>query len=330
MENEEPRLPPVILLLQPRPGAAKDLVAQRDADGRTRVGWNRWPAPVPAGALLLHWPGRFRWSAASSRLAEEVLRADGAVFPLATVLGRLGIPAGRGLEGILAALVPDLAEVEDPLAVGRGILSGLAERLAATELGGSSGETTVREGPSPAIRASLEALPDAPGTYEFLSADGRPLYLGKARSLKERVPRHFARHPAEPEKSRELSRRAAELRWEAAGSELEALLREQLGLLRERPPLNTQERVHRRRRGPWRKRTVLLVLPSVARGCVEVCLVSGDGRWHWNGGRAAPGYPAVSGRVSEVSWREPGPAGDRGSRDGNFPRRKRPSSRRWP
>ena len=39
--------------------------------------------------------------------------------------------------------------------------------------------------------AALEALPESPGVYVFVGASGQPLYVGKARNLRERVRGHF-------------------------------------------------------------------------------------------------------------------------------------------
>ena len=39
--------------------------------------------------------------------------------------------------------------------------------------------------------AHLEALPETPGVYTFIGASGQPLYVGKARNLRERVRGHF-------------------------------------------------------------------------------------------------------------------------------------------
>lgn len=39
--------------------------------------------------------------------------------------------------------------------------------------------------------AALEALPESPGVYVFVGASGQPLYVGKARNLRDRVRSHF-------------------------------------------------------------------------------------------------------------------------------------------
>lgn len=38
---------------------------------------------------------------------------------------------------------------------------------------------------------TLDALPESPGVYTFLGAGGQPLYIGKAKNLRERVRSHF-------------------------------------------------------------------------------------------------------------------------------------------
>jgi hypothetical protein len=134
-------------------------------------------------------------------------------------------------------------------------------------------------------------LPEGPGVYAFLSAERKTLYVGKARSLRVRVLRHFGPRPVEAEKSRRLAREAVEVVWEGTGSELEALLLEQRRIRRLHPPLNRQEAVHARKRGRWRTGCALLVLPSEDPREVEVCLVAGDGRFHWERVRRAPRLP---------------------------------------
>lgn len=37
------------------------------------------------------------------------------------------------------------------------------------------------------IRAKVEALPDSPGVYRWKDKDGRIIYVGKAKNLKNRV-----------------------------------------------------------------------------------------------------------------------------------------------
>ncbi len=45
--------------------------------------------------------------------------------------------------------------------------------------------------PSHLDAARLESLPESPGVYTFVGASGQPLYVGKARNLRERVRGHF-------------------------------------------------------------------------------------------------------------------------------------------
>jgi hypothetical protein len=133
------------------------------------------------------------------------------------------------------------------------------------------------------------------------------LYVGKARSLRRRLRGYFLRESGEPGKHAELLRSAWSLSWRETGSELEALLLEQGQIVRFRPPLNRQVRVHRRPRGAWREARCFCVLPSSRPGHVEVCLVSGTGLFHWE---SVPGRPVLPrglwGRVASFLEGVPG------------------------
>ena len=75
------------------------------------------------------------------------------------------------------------------------------------------------------LKAQASALPASPGVYLFKDAKGRVLYVGKARSLKDRVRSYFSGEPVEPKTRRMLSL-AEELETIGAASETDALLLE--------------------------------------------------------------------------------------------------------
>ena len=262
-------LQPVLLGLEGRAGI---LVAWRDDQGTLRAARNTVPE-VPEFALLLTWPGSPA-SGAALDLARAVGESGGRVFPLGTVLRRVGVSLGRGWDGLLRTLLPDL-ELEDPLEIARQLLARVEEALAA--------EKPAPEPPPPfrpELASDLELLPDRPGVYRYLARDRSVLYLGKAASLRARAPVHLG-PAAEPAKRARLVAEAVSLEWDACGSELEALLREYAALRRALPPLNTQQRVAERNRGALRSVSWCLVLPAVDSRLAEVCLVSGSGRFHW-------------------------------------------------
>ena len=41
-------------------------------------------------------------------------------------------------------------------------------------------------------RPETGSIPDAPGSYQFLDAEGRVIYVGKAKSLRSRLSNYFA------------------------------------------------------------------------------------------------------------------------------------------
>lgn len=90
----------------------------------------------------------------------------------------------------------------------------------------------------PVDRCRLRALPDRPGVYKMFCAGGRLLYVGKARSLRQRVRSYFQRGERHSDRIREMVSRAARIDFDATGSLLEAAVRESDEIKRCSPRFN--------------------------------------------------------------------------------------------
>lgn len=91
-------------------------------------------------------------------------------------------------------------------------------------------------GPERDWRSRVEELPDQPGIYLFLDDAGKTLYVGKAKSLRKRVPTYALRE-LEPRLASMVAE-AADLEWLVAGSEREALLLENNFIKQRKPRYN--------------------------------------------------------------------------------------------
>ncbi len=70
---------------------------------------------------------------------------------------------------------------------------------------------------------SLSKIPEATGVYLFLDKDGRPIYIGKAVNIRQRIKQHLTDpHP----KERAISKNYRFLKWRETNSEFEALILE--------------------------------------------------------------------------------------------------------
>lgn len=83
---------------------------------------------------------------------------------------------------------------------------------------------------------SMQNLPDSPGVYYFLDAKNNPIYIGKAKSLKDRLRSYFA--GTAPSKSKKLLKSAKKLRVELCNTELTAFLTEAEMIKKLRPKHN--------------------------------------------------------------------------------------------
>jgi DNA polymerase-3 subunit epsilon len=126
----------------------------------------------------------------------------------------------------------------------RGIssLDQLVDWLAATKPPGRSKRSFPM---NPGIHLGL---PDKPGVYRMLRArKGDPLYIGKAKSLKQRVNSYFRQKTPHAEHTLEMLTQARELNFTLTASALEAAILESDEIKRHSPPYNIALR--RRQRG---------------------------------------------------------------------------------
>ena len=86
-------------------------------------------------------------------------------------------------------------------------------------------------------KAFVKRLPDRPGVYRMLDADGKIVYVGKARSLRSRVGSYFRADQVQP-KVQALVRAIAGIEVTVTNSDIEALLLEHNLIKSHRPRFN--------------------------------------------------------------------------------------------
>ncbi len=88
--------------------------------------------------------------------------------------------------------------------------------------------------------AQYHNLPHAPGVYYFYGADDKPLYIGKAKDLKARITTHFRN--AETAKTQAFMRKIVRIETCLTGSELMALIKEDVEIRKYWPPHNRAQK----------------------------------------------------------------------------------------
>ncbi|WP_235559561.1 GIY-YIG nuclease family protein, partial [Microbacterium sp. Leaf351] len=66
-------------------------------------------------------------------------------------------------------------------------------------------------------------IPTTPGVYRFRDAQGRILYVGKAKNLRARLSNYFAPLHTMHERTRRMVTTAASVEWTVVSSDVEAL-----------------------------------------------------------------------------------------------------------
>jgi DNA polymerase-3 subunit epsilon len=120
-------------------------------------------------------------------------------------------------------------------------LDQLGDWLTSTDPAGRSGRGY------PMAPENRQHVPDKPGIYRMLRANGDLLYIGKAKSLKMRVNSYFRKKAPHAEHILEMLTQAQKVDFTLTGSALEAALLESDEIKRHSPPYNIALRRRQRR-----------------------------------------------------------------------------------
>ncbi len=90
------------------------------------------------------------------------------------------------------------------------------------------------------FKPATGSIPKEPGVYRFLDANGRVLYVGKAKNLRARLSSYFAAPHTLQEKTRRMVQSAADVNWTIVKSEFEALQLEFTWIKEFEPPFNVR------------------------------------------------------------------------------------------
>ena len=87
-------------------------------------------------------------------------------------------------------------------------------------------------------RPETGSIPDAPGSYQFQDAEGRVLYVGKAKSLRSRLANYFGPPDTLAPRTRQMVATAERVEWIEVRNEVEAVFLEYNLIKRYRPRFN--------------------------------------------------------------------------------------------
>lgn len=96
------------------------------------------------------------------------------------------------------------------------------------------------------IKIDLKNVPRSPGIYFMYNKNGEIIYIGKAKSLKERLGSYFYHNTSHTGKVKKLVRYVHKVEWETTGSELSALLAESRMIKSHKPRFNSAIKSYRK------------------------------------------------------------------------------------
>ncbi|MDQ3569900.1 MAG: excinuclease ABC subunit UvrC [Actinomycetota bacterium] len=91
-------------------------------------------------------------------------------------------------------------------------------------------------------RPPLGGIPDAPGSYQFKDREGRVIYVGKAKSLRQRLNSYFGSLSALPARTAQIVQAATTVEWIQVSNDVEALMLEYNLIKQHRPRFNIRLR----------------------------------------------------------------------------------------
>lgn len=89
------------------------------------------------------------------------------------------------------------------------------------------------------IALRLKTIPESPGVYQHLDAEGKVIYVGKARNLQRRVASYFSHYDDKSAKIKMLVRNIHDIRVTVVATEVDALLLENSLIKRYQPRYNS-------------------------------------------------------------------------------------------
>ncbi len=91
-------------------------------------------------------------------------------------------------------------------------------------------------------RPAAGSIPDKPGSYQFKDADGRIIYVGKAKSLRSRLSNYFAAPSSLAPRTAQMMAAAESVEWIQVGNDVEALMLEYSLIQLHKPRFNVRYR----------------------------------------------------------------------------------------
>lgn len=89
-------------------------------------------------------------------------------------------------------------------------------------------------------RPAAGTIPDTPGSYQFKDGDGRVIYVGKAKSLRQRLSNYFQNPRNMPARTAQMVAAAESVEWIQVRNEVEALMLEYSLIKQHRPRFNVR------------------------------------------------------------------------------------------
>lgn len=99
-----------------------------------------------------------------------------------------------------------------------------------------------RSAPTVSYKPKPGEIPTNPGVYRFRDADGRVLYVGKAKNLRARLSNYFAPLHTLHERTRRMVTTASSVEWTVVASDVDSLQLEYMWIKEFDPPFNVRYR----------------------------------------------------------------------------------------